>query len=232
MSEENSSEDATGKVEALEREYAAFKSAMAKSKNTRIAILVGAIALVAIIGYNFYSLGRNLMSDEYQGKILRLAQERWEQKKEGYMKQALALVDTAAPKLKEAFYQQIQQDLPKYQAAFGMEREAFTKAIEDELRAQVKKQYEGALATYKDRLAKEFPELETQDLKDQALQAIGEAYDQIVEDYYVKGVSEGLEKIYGLWDGFPKSQESKPGEKPEEVLIGLLLQLVSMKMAN
>ena len=72
MSEENSSADVTEKVKALEKEYAGFRSAMARSRNTRVLILFGAIALVVVIGYMFYSLASEVMSKPYQDNLLKL----------------------------------------------------------------------------------------------------------------------------------------------------------------
>ena len=199
-----------------------------------MAILLGAIALVAVIGYMFYSLGSNLLSEEYQGKLLKLAQQRLENKKDDYMKEVQALVDTAAPRLKDAFYKQSQEDMPKYQAAFGKERDAFTKSIEAQLKKQVNDQYKKAAQEYVNKLATEFPELEKSDLKDKAFKAILDAYESLVEEYYVTALAEGLDDIYKKWDEFPSASESdlEPGETKEGLLIGRLLELVSKKMAN
>ena len=104
MSDENSSEDVTEKVKALEKEYAALRSAMTRSRFTRLIIFLGAVGLVAVIGWMFYSFAIDVTSSDYQEKLLSMAKERLEKNKDGYLKQVQKLVDHSAPKLKDAFY--------------------------------------------------------------------------------------------------------------------------------
>ena len=231
MSEENSSADVTEKVKALEKEYAGFRSAMARSRNTRVLILFGAIALVVVIGYMFYSLASEVMSKPYQENLLKLAQERLENNREEYVKEVQKLVDSSAPKLKDAFYKQTKKDMPKYTAAFAAERDEFAKNIQAELKSQVNEHYKGTVEKYKERLAKEFPELSTEALRDRVMKEVGNAFNELVKEFYVDALAEGIDEIYALWDDFPAAEKPQ-GSQSEDVLIGLLLELVSKKMAN
>lgn len=229
MSEENSS-DVTEKASALEAEYAAFRSAMARSRNIRILILFGAIVLVGVISYMFYTLVSEVISEKYQANLLKVAQERLEKNKDDYMGEVKKLVEHSAPILKDAFYEQTKKDMPKYTAAFAKEREAFAKNITESLRTSANEHYGTAVEKYKEKMLADIPELESPELKKKAMDAVGLAFDKIVEKYYVKSMADGMEELYGLWDDFPKAEESK--DPAEDVLIGLLLELVSKKMAN
>ena len=231
MSDENSSEDVTEKVKALEKEYAALRAALTRSRFTRLIIFLGAVGLVAVIGWMFYSFAIDVTSSDYQEKLLSMAKERLEKNKDDYLKQVQKLVDHSAPKLKDAFYNQTKKDMPKYTAAFGAQRDEFRDNIKAELDKQIRAHYQGTLDKYKDKLAEEFPELSTPELRDKAMDQVDKAFKNLVDVYYVDALAEGLDEIYGSWDDFPVGTASD-GTKPEDVLIGLMLELVSKKMAN
>ena len=134
MSDENSSEDVTEKVKALEQEYAALRAAMTRSRYTRLIIFLGAVGLVGVIGWMFYSFAVDVTSKDYQEQLLTLAKERLEKNKDDYIKQVKLLVDHSAPKLKDAFYSQTKKDMPKYTAAFGAQRDAFRDNVQKNCR--------------------------------------------------------------------------------------------------
>lgn len=231
MSEDSSSVDVSEKVKALEKEYTAFRAASARSRTTRLIILLGAVALVIVIGFMFYSLASEVMSKKYQDNLLAIAKERLEKNRDDYLKEVRGLVEHSAPILKDAFYKQTKKDMPKYTEAFAKEREAFAKNVEETLRNETKEHYGEAIEKYKAQVIAEIPELDTPELKEKAMQAVGDAFDKLVEKYYVDVLADGMEDIYGSWDKFPEAAES--GESAaEDVLIGLMLQLVSKKMAN
>ena len=230
MSENSTSADTAGNTNELEQEFSALRSAMARSRNIRILILFGAIALAVGIGYMFYSLANEVISEKFRGELTTIAQERVEANKDQFEAQLKRLVDHSAPILKDAFYAQTKKDMPKYTEAFAKERDAFAKNITETLRTSASEHYNTALEKYKQRMLKDIPELESPELKKKAMDAVGVAFDRLVEKYYVQSLADGMEEIYGLWDSFPKAAESK--DPPEDVLIGLLLELVSKKMAN
>lgn len=231
MTEENTSVDVTEKVKALEKEYEALRSAMSRSRNIRLLILLGAVAMVVVIAVMLYSLVSKVSSKEYQDNLLKIAQERLEKNRDQYLKEVQTLVDKSAPVLKDAFYKQTKKDMPKYTEAFAKERDAFAKSVEEKLRKEVDEHYKGTLEKYEERLAKEFPELESPELREKAMQAIEQAFNKLVEKYYVDALAEGIQEIYGLWDDFPVAKVAGK-EAPEDVLIGLLLEMVSRKIAN
>ena len=233
MVESESSGNADARIDALEKDYAAFKSAAAMSINIRRLIMVAAIVLVSVICWQFYSFAKELTSDEYQKKLIDVATERLKENEENYLKQVKTLVNESAPVLKDAFYNQTKTDMPKYTAAFAAERDAFAKSIEGKMREQINVHYRSLLEKYQDLLVKEFPELDSPELKQKAMDAVGSAFEQLVETYYVDALAEGIEEIYSHWDDFPTADDSEEwASPPEDVLIGLLMELVSKKMAN
>ena len=231
MSEDNSSVDVTEKAKELEKEYAALRSAMARSRNVRILILFGAIALVVVIGYMFYTLVTDVISDTYRENLLRVARERIDKNKDEYMKEVKKLVEHSAPILKNAFYKQTKKDMPKYTAAFAKERESFAQNITETLKTSVNEHYRGALTKYQEKMIADIPELDSPETKKKAMEAVGTAFDRLVDKYYVQKMADGMQDIYKAWDDFPKADDSKK-DPAEDVLIGLLLELVSKKMAN
>lgn len=230
MSSDSSSPGSSTQGDELDKEFAALRSAMARSRNIRILILFGAIALVVLIGYMFYSLVNEVISENYRQNLLQIAQERIEQNKDQYMSEVKKLVEHSAPILKDAFYEQTKKDMPRYTAAFARERDAFAENVTATLRTSAQEHYGRALDKYKQKMIQDIPELGSPELKEKAMQAVGVAFDRMVEKYYVKTMADGLEEIYGLWDSFPRADASQ--DPPEDVLIGLLLELVSKKMAN
>lgn len=231
MSEDNSSVDVTEKAQALEKEYNAFRGAIKRSRNIRILIMLGAVALVVVISYMFYTLVSEVMTDKYQKNLLDIAQKRIEKNKDDYMREVKKLVEHSSPILKDAFYKQTKKDMPKYTAAFAKEREAFADNITKTLKESANEHYAKALKSYQDKMIADIPELKDPAMKQKAMDAVGQAFDRLVEKYYVQKLADGMEEIYFMWDEFPEAEESK-NDKAEDVLIGLLLELVSKKMAN
>ena len=232
MSNDESVQELKLDLEKLEKEYSALKSALARSRNSRLIVLVGAFFVVGIVGLLFWSFAKEIMSDQYKEKLIALAEETLEKNKDDYLNEVQQLVNESAPILKNAFYARTKLDMPKYTAAIAEQREKFAESIRTQMRDDVNNQYREVVKKYSDKLAKEFPELESPELKEKAIAAIEKAFESIVEKCYIDSLAEGIEDIYSQWDGFPVSKIVDESAPAEDLLIGLLMELVGKKIAN
>lgn len=101
------------KVAGVERQVQALEAALKTSRRSRQTILLGFIALIAIVSWLFYPMLKTLQSKEFITKMSDEAQRYLEDHSEDYIREVQTLSDNVTPVITKAFYEQAKKDTPK-----------------------------------------------------------------------------------------------------------------------
>lgn len=221
------------RVNALQAQVKALEAALDATRTTRLVIMVGFVALIAIAGSLFYSLGRRVQDKAYQEELLAVARIRLEGNSDEYMKQVQLFMDDATPIVTKAFFEQTKKDTPLYMQAVNQERSQLLDNLQQRLAAQINARYEETLNQYEQVLVKEFPQATDDRIREQMLANVRVAMDRLVQRYYIDEFKRELTEMYDTWDTFPVAAAPDPDDPPlEDQLIGLLMELMVAKASS
>jgi hypothetical protein len=214
-------------VEELLRVCEGLQRALARSRGVRRILLIGTLAFVIFICVMFYSLGKQLSSDEYRAKVQALAQERLQSNSSEYMNEIQALADHARPVLYGAFMKQAEKDMPTYMHAIGQERELLVKELEQKGTDRLHAHYGKVLDRHKALLEKEFPTIKDEEVRKRMMGNLHLAVEKLVKKYYIDDMRKEFLGLYDSWDQFPRAEPPKAGDpEHESVLTGMFVELL------
>ena len=218
------------KLDATHQELTSLKSTIRTGGRIRLVLLLAIVAFLAISIWSFYSLGKELASKENLDTLAQAAQKRSVPTRELALKHVESLSKTAVPKLQEIFVDQVNADMPKYQAVLneqtGKLTENLDKALNDKLNAHFQKSSE----KYVGILQEEFPELNDPKLLDEFSSGMLDIMDRLVAEYYSDDIRRQVEELGAKWDKFEMAPEPKDGPTLEKRFLVALLKLAAMKL--
>ncbi len=221
------------RVVAVERQVESLQAALSTSRRSRQTLLLGFIALIAIVSFLFYPMVTRLQSEEYITELSNEAQSYLADNSDNYMREVQTLSDNVTPVITKAFYEQAKKDTPKFTLAMNREREVLMRNLERRLKEQINAHYERVLAEYESIIVQEFPQAEDEQIRRRVIANFREALNRMVQRFYADELRAELQAMYDTWDGFPIADPAEEGDpKLEDQLVGYLMELVTVKMSG
>lgn len=221
------------RVQAVQNQVAALESALNTSRKSRQIILLGLVAVIAVVSYLFYGLANQLRSEEYITSLSEEAQTYANDNADSYMREVKTLTDNVTPVITKAFYAQAKKDTPKLTLAMNKEREKLMKNVQARLEKQINDQYAKVLADYEKILITEFPKAEDDIIRRRIMANFREAMNRMVKRFYADQFQNELQAMYDTWDEFPVADAVEEGDVPmEDQLVGYLLELTTLKLSG
>jgi hypothetical protein len=222
------------RTDNVDTETAAVIKALAKAKRVTRCILVGVLLILVVVGFLFYyQIYQKVTSQEAINEMGELAQAQLEANMPTYSSELNSLVESAKPKLQEAFQAQLQKDMPKYQAALDEQRQLMIENLQTRLKEKLTGQQDELLEKYKGILQEEFPQIADEERHARMISNVKVAMDQLVQKYYVDEFREHLERVYDLWEAWPVADPVAEGGDPlADQAFGYLLELLQVKLAG
>ena len=169
------------RVQAVQGQVAALESALSASRKSRTIILVGMVAVLAVIAYYCNDLATKLQSEEYITSLSTEAQTYLDNNSAEYMKKVQTLSEKITPVITKAFYEQAKKDTPKLTLAMNKERELLMKNVQARLEKQINDQYAKVLTDYETILITEFPKAEDDNIRRRVMANFREAMNRMVK---------------------------------------------------
>ena len=221
------------RVQAVQGQVAALESALSASRKSRTIILVGMVAVLAVIAYYCNDLATKLQSEEYITSLSTEAQTYLDNNSAEYMKKVQTLSEKITPVITKAFYEQAKKDTPKLTLAMNKERELLMKNVQARLEKQINDQYAKVLTDYETILITEFPKAEDDMIRRRVMANFREAMNRMVKKFYADQFQTELQAMYDTWDEFPVADAVDEGDVPmEDQLVGYLLELTTLKLSG
>ncbi|MDA1163229.1 MAG: hypothetical protein O3B13_09020 [Planctomycetota bacterium] len=221
------------RVQAVRGQVAALEAALNASRKSRQIILLGLVAVIAVVAYLFYGLASRLRSEEYITNLSAEAQTYANNNADTYMREVKTLTDNVTPVITKAFYEQAKKDTPKLTLAMNKERELLMKNVQARLEKQINDQYAKILADYEEILLTEFPKVDDDIIRRRIMVNFREAMNRMVKRFYADQFQRELQAMYDTWDEFPIADAVEEGDVPmEDQLVGYLLELTTLKLSG
>ena len=221
------------RVQAVQSQVTALEAALSTSRKSRQIILLGLVAVIAVVAYLFYGLANQLRSEEYITELSTEAQTYANNNTDAYMREVKTLADNVTPIITKAFAEQAKRDTPKLTLAMNKERALLMKNVQARLEKQINDQYAKVLADYEEILVKEFPKADDERIRRRIMANFREAMNRMVKRFYADQFQRELQAMYDTWDEFPIADAVEEGDVAlEDQLVGYLLELMTMKASG
>jgi hypothetical protein len=219
--------------EAVQRASAALSAAMARARGVRLCLAVAAVLLIALICFQFYALGMDLQSPEYQDALLSTGQKRLAERSDQYSKHFEILVAKTSPALSKAFTEQINQDMPNFLKQMEKEKDTLAAHLEDEFGKRVNTYYEGLRSRQEEMLKQEFPTIKDPATYEKMVKNIDKAVQNLVKKYFVEDFRRQIDELQSTWDHFPAAEAPKKGDPSlMDQFITTLLQYLAIQLSR
>ncbi len=220
-------------VEGLIAECEAVEAALARGRTTRLLLLFGFLALLAVIGWLLWRIYQRVNSPEYLGEIQSVVQQRLETRSGDYLKEMESLVRSTSPTIVQAFYKQAKGDLPQYLSQVETERDILVKNLTSNFEGKMEEHIQSVLAEHQAILRSEFPEFEDPEVQERLTRHMAVVLENMAKKYYVDELENEFLTLYKRWDDFPPAQRPAAHEHSlEDQFTGQLLNLLKLKMVE
>jgi hypothetical protein len=221
------------KVEALEQEIAALKSAISRGRVVRLLLLVMILALICAAVWTFYRLALEFGSRENLNLLAERARIRLNASADPAMKELHALVNSCTPVVTTAFRERAEADMPKYTEALAAERDVMVTNLQTRLQEKVNDRYRQTEEKFQAILQEEFPEADDPELIVQTYTSIEQILEKLIQKYYSDELEREVEELSLTWEDFEMAE--LPGEDEvslEQQLMAGLLRLASLRLES
>lgn len=229
MAESGNSNDLTvlsSRLDTLEREARDLRAAFAAGRGIRVFLLLLVIAFVGGFSYLFYKMGLDFQSKQNLDKILAEVTAKSPDITGDLEREMRKIMTNAGPKVRDAFWNQMQKDADSYLAAIERERDPLLENVQRDLNVSLNSHYDQILAQHGEVLKEEFKS-EIKDDKDYVamMDNFKLALHQMVKDHYVDRMKGQFVQLYKSWDTFPPAEAPKPGDPTEgSQIVGHLME--------
>jgi hypothetical protein len=221
------------RVIALELKLAEVEASMAFAGRMRQMLLLGVVALVAVIGVLFGQLVTRVQSDDYLKEIQDHAEAHLKKNEKIYLDEMQRLVSAVQPKLTEAFMAQAKKDTPEYTKAIDRQRQLLATNLEIKFTDLLNQHYENSLAKSEEILVREFPKAQDDDVRRKLMANMNLATQKVAKEFQVDYFKEELNKLYEVWETFPSADAPDEGDLPlADQLYFQLLELAKLMLSG
>jgi hypothetical protein len=157
-----------------------------------------------------------------ESAVVARAKDRLEANQKEILQEVASFVGEASPPIVTTFAHQIREDLPVYARALNDQSDELIAGLEDQIRQRVRAQTDEFVAKHRNILKEEFPEITSEETREQLLRDYRRTANRLLERYYVDDFKQEAKKTVSVW------QKIKPVESPEGApLRAELLEYVS-----
>ena len=216
------------RISELEAQTNELTKALGRASNVRLVLLVGVVALVALITGLFYGMYAEFMSEQTQARIREMAQEKMQDTLQPALEREIkTLMDNSMPVLRAAAENQLKQDMPTYRSIVLGQREVLVTNLKDKLAKKLAEHQDAAMETHMAVLKEAFPSVDDETLHVKMMDNFKSALHQMGEQYYADEFQARMEEMYATWDEFPLADPAGQGEEPlEDQLLGIVIEVL------
>ena len=226
-------EQLTVRLDELQRRTEGLTAALEGSRSTRRLVMLAFLAFVIVAIWQFYALGNQLRSAEYQDRLMAELQKSIAGNQASFRVEAQKLVDKVTPVVTTAFSEQSSKDMPVFMKLIDAERAKLTDNLASRMSDKLEKHHHELLRRHDKLFQQEFPSVQNPEIRDRMMGNTCLALDRLVKKYYVDEFQKELKTMDRTWDDFPPADKPIGDEAPlESQLVGEMMDLLAIKFSR
>jgi len=223
------------RVAQLENEAAVLESAWKRSQTISHWLVLLCVGLVAGVLWKSYDTVARVRNKEWQDRMILAFSENSDEHRQLFQNELLEIWKLVEPDLAADFKAQLQEDSPRIEKAFLVQRDEFEKNIKTKFKTAVLADYRRALGRNMELLNREFPNLQDKALRGRVIARTLVAIEQLIDKHYVTPLEDELQTLYASYQEFPIAgpPDTESGEKdlPTQFL-QQSLELLKLKLIS
>ena len=223
------------RVAQLENEAADLESAWNRSRTTNRWLLLLSVGLVTGVLWKSYDTLSQVRDKRWQDRMILVFQENSEEHRRLFQNELREIWNRVEPELATDFRAQLQQDSPRIEKAFLVQRDEFEENIKTQFKRAVLANYRKTLDRNVELLNREFPNLRNKALRDRVISRTLIAVEQLIDKHYVAPLEAELQELYASYQEFPVADApgTGPGEDtPAMRFLWQMLKLLKLKLIS
>ena len=223
------------RVAQLENEAADLESAWNRSRTTNRWLLLLSVGLVTGVLWKSYDTLSQVRDKRWQDRMILVFQENSEEHRRLFQNELREIWNRVEPELATDFRAQLQQDSPRIEKAFLVQRDEFEENIKTKFKRAVLANYRKPLDRNVELLNREFPNLRNKALRDRVISRTLIAVEQLIDKHYVAPLEAELQELYASYQEFPVADApgTGPGEDtPAMRFLWQMLKLLKLKLIS
>lgn len=223
------------RVAQLENEAADLESAWNRSRTTNRWLLLLSVGLVTGVLWKSYDTLSQVRDKRWQDRMILVFQENSEEHRRLFQNELREIWNRVEPELATDFRAQLQQDSPRIEKAFLVQRDEFEENIKTKFKRAVLANYRKTLDRNVELLNREFPNLRNKALRDRVISRTLIAVEQLIDKHYVAPLEAELQELYASYQEFPVADApgTGPGEDtPAMRFLWQMLKLLKLKLIS
>ena len=223
------------RVAQLENEAADLESAWNRSRTTNRWLLLLSVGLVTGVLWKSYDTLSQVRDKRWQDRMILVFQENSEEHRRLFQNELREIWNRVEPELATDFRAQLQQDSPRIEKAFLVQRDEFEENIKTKFKRAVLANYRKTLDRNVELLNREFPDLQNTTLRDRVISRTLIAVEQLIDKHYVAPLEAELQELYASYQEFPVADApgTGPGEDtPAMRFLWQMLKLLKLKLIS
>jgi len=223
------------RVAQLENEAADLESAWNRSRTTNRWLLLLSVGLVTGVLWKSYDTLSQVRDKRWQDRMILVFQENSEEHRRLFQNELREIWNRVEPELATDFRAQLQQDSPRIEKAFLVQRDEFEENIKTKFKRAVLANYRKTLDRNVELLNREFPNLRNKPLRDRVISRTLIAVEQLIDKHYVAPLEAELQELYASYQEFPVADApgTGPGEDtPAMRFLWQMLKLLKLKLIS
>lgn len=226
-------EQLTARLDELQRRTEGLTAALDKSRSTRRFVMLAFLAFVVVAIWQFYALGNQLRSVDYQDRLMAELQKSLDSNQASFGAEVKKLVDKVTPVVTTAFSEQSKKDMPIFMKLIDSERTRFMDNLASRMSEKLENHHHELLRRHDKLFQEEFPSVQNPEIRDRMMGNICLALDRLVKKYYVDEFQKELATMDRTWEDFPPADKPLADEPPlESQLVGELMDLLAIKFSR
>ena len=191
------------------------------------------LGFVVVAIWQFYALGNQLRSAEYQDRLMAELQKSIAGNQASFRTEAQKLVDKVTPVVTTAFSEQSSKDMPVFMKLIDAERTKLLDNLGSRMSDKLENHHHELLRRHDKLFQQEFPSVQNPEIRDRMMGNTCLALDRLVKKYYVEELKKELQAMDRTWEDFPPADKPAAGEPPlDSQLIGELMDLLAIKFSR
>ena len=216
------------RVAQLENEAADLESAWNRSRTTNRWLLLLSVGLVTGVLWKSYDTLSQVRDKRWQDRMILVFQENSEEHRRLFQNELRQIWNRVEPELATDFRAQLQQDSPRIEKAFLVQRDEFEENIKTKFKRAVLANYRKTLDRNVELLNREFPDLQNTALRDRVISRTLIAVEQLIDKHYVAPLEAELQELYASYQEFPVADRPVTGSREDTPAMRFLWQVLKL----
>lgn len=195
--------------------------------------MVAFLAFVVVSLWQFYALGNQLRSADYQNRLMAELQKSLDGNQASFQAEGEKLVKAVTPVVTTAFSEQTKKDMPVFMQVIDKERSTLLDSLASRMSEKLEDHHHKLLTRHEKLFQEEFPSVQDPQIRNRMMGNTMLALDRLVQKYYVEELKKELQTMDKTWEEFPPSDKPAEGDPPlESQLVGELMDLLAIKFSR